>query len=229
MRRHQEHVAAGFDLVRQRIVVGDLHRELLRILLVQPAEHALRIRDRRYRATTRISSSQRQTVGDLQDQVEPLLRRKARDDADDRQLRVVRQAEFFQQIALARRLAAEVVGRIVRGDERIGLRIPLAVVDAIQNARDGAAARAQHAFQTKAVLRRLDLLAYLRLTVVMKSAIGDCALQEIHLAVEFQLRHGEQVPGQHQQRQDLRRKHSLVADVVDGEDHGVPANAGSSS
>jgi hypothetical protein len=45
------------------------------------------------------------------------------------------------------------------------------------------------------------------------------AFEKIDLAPELHLVDGQQVPGQHEQRQRVRRKQSLVAHVVDGE-HG---------
>ena len=76
----------------------------------------------------------------------------------------------------------------------------------------------QHALQTKAVFGGLDLLRVLPADGGEIVGIADRALQEIHLAVELQLTHGEQVPRQHQQRQDLGRKQTLVSQIVNGED-----------
>ena len=87
-------------------------------------------------------------------------------------------------------------------------------------------AGAQHAFQAEAVLRGLDFLAVLPAHRGDEVGEDQRALQEIHLAEEFHLGDGEQVPGQREQRQGVRRKQALVSHVVDGEDGGHVAEGG---
>src|SRR5262249_41252709 len=101
-------------------------------------------------------------------------------------------------------------------DQFVMFRTPLAVVHAVENAADGAGAVAQYAVQPEAEFRGLDLLAVLAADGGDVVGKDQGALQEIHFAPEFHLVDGQQVPGQHQQGQRIRRKDSLVAQVVDG-------------
>ena len=104
--------------------------------------------------------------------------------------------------------------------KRIDGRIPLVVIDAVENAGDVGGAAAQNALQTEAVLRGLDLLGVLAADRGDEIRVSQRALEEVHLAEELQLGDGEQVPGQHEKRKRVRGKDSLIADVVDGEDRG---------
>src|SRR5271166_6535995 len=217
MRRHEEHVATGFDLVRQRVVVGDLHAKLLGILFVQLPEHlfvgGLAGAEHRH---NQVGAGQ--AVGYLLHQIEALLRNEAGDDANHWQPRVFCDAERLQQVTFAFGFAGKVFDRVRSSNVLVVFGTPLAVVHAVQDPGDGAGAGAQSAFQAKAILRRLDLQAISPADRGDEVGGGDRALQEIHLAVEFHLRHGEQVPGQHEQRQYLGRKQSLITQVMNGED-----------
>ena len=165
-----------------------------------------------------IRSFSREAIGHLLDKIESLLRDEARDHSDDWQLRVFGQAKLLQQVALACGLAGNVFGRVRCRNVRVALGAPLAVIDAIHDAGHRACACAQNALQTETIFRSLDLLAVPAAHGGDVVGHSDGALQEIHLAVKFQLRHGEQVPGQHEQRQYLGREQPLIAQVVNGED-----------
>src|SRR6202167_2563639 len=103
-------------------------------------------------------------------------------------------------------------------DMRIGSWIPRNIIDGIENAGNGARPCSQNALQSKTVLGGLDLLAISPAHRRDEVRHFDGALQKIHLAVEFHLGHGEQIPRQHEQWQDLRLKKSLVSEIVNGED-----------
>ena len=87
------------------------------------------------------------------------------------------------------------------GDEAVGGRIPLLVIDSVEDARDVWVAAAQNAFQTEAVLHGLDLLGVFAADGGDEIRVGERAFEEVHLAEELQLGDGEQVPGQHEKRQ----------------------------
>ena len=102
-------------------------------------------------------------------------------------------------------------------DVFVALRAPFVVVHAIQDPAHRAGARAQHAFQAKAVFAGLDLL---RVPAAYSGDVigkGQRAFQEVGLAPELHLVDGKKVPGKHQQWQRVRRKQALIADVMDGE------------
>ena len=115
-------------------------------------------------------------------------------------------------------LPDKILRRILRGDELVGLRTPLVVVHAVQDSGHGRSAVAQHAFQAEAKFRGLDFLAVLPADGGDEVGKYQRALQEIHLAEEFHLGDGEQVPGQREQRQSVGREQSLISHVVNGED-----------
>ena len=114
--------------------------------------------------------------------------------------------------------AGEILRRKLGDGELVGLRTPLVVVDAIENPGHGGGAVAQHAFQPKSVFGGLDFLAVLPADRGDEVGICQRAFQEIDLAEKFHLRHREEIPRQHQQRQSIGREQSLIAHVVDGED-----------
>src|SRR5260370_9520162 len=87
-RRHQEHMGAGLDLVRQRVVIRDLYAYATRISRRQRAEQIFIL------ALTRSQYHQHQVfahqfVRPLCNKIEALLIRKARHDSDQRPLQVI--------------------------------------------------------------------------------------------------------------------------------------------
>ena len=96
------------------------------------------------------------------------------------------------------------------------LRAPLVVIHAIDDPGQRSRPRLQQAFQSKSVFAGLYLLRVLaayRSQVIGKS---NGSLQKVHLAPELHLVNGEKFPGKHEQRQRVRGKDSLIADVVNG-------------
>ena len=83
LRGHEEHVCARFNLVRNGIVISNLHRNLLWKLLLHAQEHLF---------IFLVASAQshnnhvlaRQPVHDLRDQIKTFLGREARDNTDHR-------------------------------------------------------------------------------------------------------------------------------------------------
>ncbi len=122
--------------------------------------------------------------------------------------------------------AGKILRRKFGGRELVGLRTPLVVVDAVENSGDRRGAVAQHAFQTESVFGGLNLLTVFPADRGDEVGIGQRAFEKVHLAEEFHLRHGEEIPGQHEQRKSVGREQSLVAHVVDGEDRADVAEGG---
>src|SRR5579872_6912140 len=110
--------------------------------------------------------------------------------------------------------------RIGLGDESILLRAPLVVIHAVEDPGHRAGALPQHAIQAKTKFRRLNLLAVFSAHGGYVVGKNQRALQKAHLAPELRFVYGEQVPGKHEQRQNVRWKESLIADVVDGKYRG---------
>src|SRR5262245_21599979 len=99
---------------------------------------------------------------------------------------------------------------------RVGFWAPFLVVNAIENAVQVLATRAQYAVQPKAVFGSLDLARVGGAHRVQRVAEDNPALQEIDLAIELetiQIEHARIV--QPDLRQDLRRKQSGITKVMD--------------
>src|SRR6266481_955118 len=197
----------------KRVVIRDLDSKLVRHLAVQLAEQvfiqlvaAAENRENHWQPG--------QIDGDLRDEIKALLRHEARDDYHPPRAGFG-DSKFLQQIALTLLFAVKVLARVRLRDEFVFFRRPLVVIHAIEDAGQRAGAAAQHAFESKTVFAGLDLLCVFfadRSEVVGKY---ESAFQEIHLAPKLELVDSEQVPGQHEQWQGVRRKQSLVAKIVD--------------
>ena len=202
--------------MRDCIVVRDLHRDLVRKLLVETNKHFFILFVARAQSNhNHLFASQ--PVHDLRDEVEALLRREARNDADDGHFGIgVSHSEGGQKILFALGFAGKILRREFGGCKLVRLRTPLVVVHAVQNACNRSRAVTQYTFESKTVFRSLNLLTVLftdRRDVV---GIGQRTFEKVDLAEEFHLRHGEKIPGQHQQGQRLRWEQALIAHVVNG-------------
>ena len=101
----------------------------------------------------------------LGDEVDPFLRGQTRDHRQDGSLGPLGQAEGPLEIRLADRLAGRIVSGEAARDDRVVARVPLLVVDPVQDTGDVAAARPQDPFEAVAELLGLDFL----LTVLIRS------------------------------------------------------------
>ena len=98
-----------------------------------------------------------------------------------------RQAEFLQQLRFADALAApDLRPNSCAGMQRVGLRAPLAVIHAVQDAVSTSGARAQRAVQAEAVFRRLDLARVGGADGVERVGERDAALDVADPAEELQ-------------------------------------------
>src|SRR5690606_15337541 len=100
--------------------------------------------------------STREALGQRRDeQIEALLLDEATDVADERGM--VDEAELGAELELHAALPGQVVARIARADERIGLGAPQRVIDAVQDADEVVAARAQQPVEPHPELGRANL------------------------------------------------------------------------
>src|SRR5262249_52574651 len=201
----------------QRVVISNLDGEFLRKLAVKLQEQVLVLPV----AGTNCGYDERQErkiVGDLGNQVKSFLRRKARDNPDYRQLYVsFLQPELAQQVVFALFLTVKAFRRILADYQLVFGRIPLAVVHAVQDPADGPRARGQYAFHAKPVFGCLNFLAVLADECSNVVGKNQGAFEEVYFTPEFHLVDGKQVPGQHQQGQDVRLEQPLVSHVVNRE------------
>src|SRR5262245_43637464 len=108
--------------------------------------------------SSRIQNSSRRVTN----QVVSFLGDEPRDDRDDWPFRLFRKAEPSQQIKLALTLAAQVVGRKVSRNMRIGLRVPDLVIDAVRNSGEPITAPSRQPIQPVALFRSLNLMRVAR-------------------------------------------------------------------
>src|SRR5271168_4348065 len=103
----------------------------------------------------------------------------------------------------------------MRCNVRISRRVPLTIINAVEDTEEVTAALAQNVFESIAKLWRLDLFGVLAANGRDGVGVYDAALQKIHRVVVFELVQGKHVPGQQQFFHRLRRKPALIAGVVD--------------
>ena len=141
--RHQEDIAARFDLMRQFFVVADRRGDLVGMSDCQLFQHPF---------VVRIATAQKhqldvlveQYVGALADQREALLPRHARHAAEQRNIGQHGEAEPLLQRGLARRLAClHGVRRVLLREVRVSGRVPDFRIDSVQDAYEITAARAE--------------------------------------------------------------------------------------
>src|ERR1019366_4570635 len=154
---HEEDVGSGLDAVRQGAVETDARGDSSGMLLLHEAEEVLELR------VAGAQSHQINVYGDdlgghLGQNVKSLLAGEARNDAEQWPIHGVGgEAEFQQELTLAGGFAGQVGGRITRRDEGVGLRVPIGIIGAVEDAGEDAGAVAQAAIEAEAEFGRLDL------------------------------------------------------------------------
>ena len=104
-------------------------------------------------------------VGNVSEEIESFLIDHPRDQADNRARQrssARRQPVALEQLPLGRLLPVEIIGVIRPGNVRIALRIPLIVVDPVQDPDQIRAALAQDPVEAEPELRGLNLLRVAR-------------------------------------------------------------------
>ena len=149
-------------------------------------------------------------------QVEAFLRRHARDHGDDGRVRADLEPELPAQCSTAGGLAAQVVGRVGRGDAAVVRGVKDGGVDAVENAGQLVLPGVENALEPLAVGRRADLtrIAWADgVDVVGKDAAG---LEQVRAAVEFhEFRRVIARVDAEQVLHEFERELALIGDVVD--------------
>ena len=114
-------------------------------------------------------------------------------------------------------LPAEVLRRVFLRDAAVHARVPLVVVDPVQDPRQVRAAPAQDPVEAESVLRALDLARVLWRHGVHELREGDAPLQVADRPVELERLGRAQVPRQAQDADRVAIEHALVGHVVDRE------------
>ena len=216
-RRHQEHVRAGIDAVRQLVVHLEARGHASRIGRLGPLEQ-IGVLGVAHAQHDQLEAGIHQLADDALDQVQALLVRQARDHADDRRIGVDGQAQLALQALLTVLLAAQRERAVVGVDHGILFRVVVVHVDAVENATQMAAARAQQALEPLAVIGGLDLLGVAGADGGDLIRIDQAGLQVVRAAVALELVGGEQAVAQAQGvLHVLDAEDALVLQVVDGE------------
>lgn len=117
----------------------------------------------------------------------------------------------------------EILGGVVGGEIAVGGGIPLAVVDAVENAVQVGGAPAQDGIEAPAEFRRLNLLGIFLAHRGELIGEDDAGFEEVELIVLLHLVHGEDIPREEKLLGRGRRKRALIRSIVDGEHGGGAA------
>ena len=122
----------------------------------------------------------KEAIGDLGDEVEALHGGEAGDDAEDRGgVGDLLATKGVQQVAAALDLPGEVLGGVVGGDVVVGGRVPLGVVDAIEDAVEVGGALAEDIVEAVAEFGSLDLLGVFAADGGEGVGVDDASLEEV--------------------------------------------------
>ncbi len=143
LRRHEKHIAARLDQMRQRLVMAVMKCHAARITPGQRFEE---------RRVTLIAAAEHHQ-GDVartenlgkrvEQQIDSLLGRQAGHHADQRHRDRRAQPTGAEQLLLVEGLAVQFLDRIVRRQVRIVPRVPFLIIDAVEDADDAVLARPQ--------------------------------------------------------------------------------------
>ena len=216
-RGHQEHVRACVDAVRQLVVHLEARRDASRIGRLGPLEQ-IGVLGVAHAQHDQLEAGIHQLADDALDQIQALLVRQTRDHADERRLGVDGQAQLALQALLAVFLAAQGEGAVVGVDHGILLGVIVVHVDAVEDAHQVVAARAQQALQPLAVVGGLDLLGVAGADGRDLVGVDKAGLEVVCAAVALELVRGEQAVAQAQRiLHVLDAEDALILQVVDGE------------
>src|SRR5205823_3721705 len=95
----------------------------------------------------------------------------------------------------------EMIGVVAGGEVRVRGGIPGRVIDAVDDAEQAVAATQEDALQAATVIGRLDLTGVGRADRRQHVGENEAGLEEVDVAVEFELVGIEQLPGKAEQRQ----------------------------
>ena len=132
--RHQEGIAAGIDQARQGVVIGEKHREATRIAggHLPQARFDIAIAGAKHHKLA-VGIGQH-PLSHLEQQVHPLLVNEPAHQAHQVGAWVNSEPHPFLQGPLANRLAGEVIGGEISRQAGIAHRIPIVLVDTVENA-----------------------------------------------------------------------------------------------
>ena len=206
----------------QALVIADAHRHLIGGLLGRLPEGILQVgvpAAQQCQLDAQLTHLRQR----LQDKVGPLLAGQPADHDRQHTVRIDREAQLLLHAGLVLDLAAQVMKAVVGTDQRVGLRIPDRLVNAVEDAREALAPLQQHALHAGTALRRGDLVGIARADRAQPVGKHQPALHEAALPVIFQAAghpRPQDMRRQVQPRRLLQREEPLVDQVMDAE-HGL--------
>ena len=224
-RRHQEQIGACLDQVCQRLVEADGRSDAIRMPRRKPEPQVFvspLARAEQYKRGIETS----ELVGDLCNQIKALLIDQPRDQTHERARKrglTGGHSKPLEQSPFCGALAAEMVGIVWLWDVGIARRIPLIVIDSVQNPDHIIAAVPQDAVKSEPEFRRLNFARIARADGRNHSAERQAAFEIADSPPVFECVDAHQVPAQAKSREPARIEHTLVSEVVDGADSRQPA------
>src|SRR4030042_736261 len=201
----------------QGIVEGNPHPDLFGICHSYRAEEVL-VSFLSRPEKHELETTTEHVVQRLLQKVKALLACQARNHSNEGHVRALRQAKGPLQVSLAGLLAEKSIWAICLADERIGLRIPHVVVDAIENTDQAVRPLPEDTTQTKTLLGGLDFFGMCWAHRGNAISENKPPFEEVDFPVELQIGGGEESALKIQQVPILVPEHSLVRCVVNGED-----------
>ncbi len=220
---HEEHVAAGVDLMGQGMVHRKARGHLALVFTFCPGEQ-VHIAAFAHAQDHQLHVLLEQIADDVVHQVQALLIAQTAHHADDRHVGVHVQAQLLLQVGLADGLALQIVSGVGRGNALVDGGVVVHHVDAVEHAKDLMLAGTEQAVQTLAVVSGLDFLRVGGADGGDQVGVHQRRLHEVGAAIALQLViRPQRGIGQPQDFLDLvDAEHALILQVVDGV-HGLDA------
>ena len=164
--------------MRERVVKGNASAHHVAVLLVEVAERLLLV------CVTgaengHLNAAPHDAVHGIADKAQALLVGKAANHHHKRTRGVLAQAKLLLERTLALGLVGKVVGRVVGRDHAVGLGVPDARVDAVEDARQDVGAPAEDGVEPLSVERHLQLVGVARAHGSEGVRVAQAALHEV--------------------------------------------------
>ena len=217
--RHQIRIAGSIDLMADFIGIINLRGDLIMVLPVIVTEHVLvlLIAGTEYHELDIILA---ELIHDALDEVETLLVGETGYDTDHHLARIHVHAELLlERLLVLRLLLTEVAGVERLYEVLIRLRIPVIIVDTVDDTAEVMCTCAEQSIEALAVERHLDLLGVGIGNRRDRVGIHDTTLQEVTILLTLELIRCEVVVGQLGEALDrLHIPNALELQVVDRDD-----------
>ena len=156
-------------------------------------------------------------VDRLSQQISSLLGHHPRDYPEQGNIKL-RQAETPLQSTLAGQLTGQIICRVGGWQVPVSSRVPLIIINTVQDAVQVGGPLLQHPFQPPAIERGLDLTGIALADGIQKGGVVDTTFQQVDLIILFQPQKGEILPADIQHFHQAGIKITLMLHVMNGQD-----------